>query len=718
MQEEFWREPFNLGTFRIIPELFRVEKDGRTFQLEPKAMGVLLCLCQAKGSVVQRQMLLDQVWEGQHVTDYVLSRCISSLRKVLGDEARNPTFIETVRKGGYRLLILPELLEDQPENHPTVENSRFPSGKNRNRLMLIAISLFLGFGGLVWFWFFSNKQPLATIANTSQRPLTTLLGSELDPSISPDGKRLVFAWDGSERRNFNLYQKWMGQDEVTQLTEMEGEEKNPVWSPDGGWVAFVYAGEKKRGIYKLSSLGGEPVLVTETVSGDIPDLAWSADGQHLYFPDRPTDSEPFSIFQVNLQTKEKLRITHPPQQCYGDRDFALSPDGRYLALARALVTGVEQLWLFDLKSQTIRLLNKKQLGVVGISFLPNLTHLVLGVIDPYGSQLYTCELNSGELKKMPAWGRNGNDPAVSAANTALVFEKKQYSVNSWYLEKQKGEWQAPKHFASSTMWDSFSALSGDGQTAAFISNRNGTDGLWVTETAGKGTPRFLVEFRSFVAGNPVFSAENDALIYSDLDNESVNLWRVDLGGGAARVYLALEGNQIASSWSGSGRYLYYGSDTTGTWQVWRFDTLNNNHEQITRNGGLHAMEGKNHQWLYISKHDEPGLWRLHMASGTWEKVSDEVASGFHRSWDLLEDGVIFQNETAFANQTSPFYFLRFKSGETYHVGEPMVKLGPKPQGLRASPDGNRIYFSKFDRIESDIWLVENSGLTPATQGNQ
>lgn len=68
-------------------------------------MSVLLCLAQRSGDVVSREQIVQEVWQGTFVTDDVLIRCVSELRKAFGDDAGKPLVIETIPKRGYRLLL-------------------------------------------------------------------------------------------------------------------------------------------------------------------------------------------------------------------------------------------------------------------------------------------------------------------------------------------------------------------------------------------------------------------------------------------------------------------------------------------------------------------------------------------------------------------------------------------------------------------------------------
>jgi len=73
-------------------------------QIEPKVMAVLVCLARRAGRVVSKDELVQEVWEGRYVSDDVVWRSVRELRRALGDEARQPRFIETIPKRGYRLL--------------------------------------------------------------------------------------------------------------------------------------------------------------------------------------------------------------------------------------------------------------------------------------------------------------------------------------------------------------------------------------------------------------------------------------------------------------------------------------------------------------------------------------------------------------------------------------------------------------------------------------
>src|SRR5215470_19325258 len=67
-------------------------------------MQVLLHLAEHHGEVVNKEELIRSVWADTFVSDDVLTRSISVLRKALDDDSRQPRFIETIPRSGYRLI--------------------------------------------------------------------------------------------------------------------------------------------------------------------------------------------------------------------------------------------------------------------------------------------------------------------------------------------------------------------------------------------------------------------------------------------------------------------------------------------------------------------------------------------------------------------------------------------------------------------------------------
>lgn len=82
----------------------RLSQAGQVVALPPKAFAVLCALARHAGRLVGKDTLLDAVWGHRHVSESVLKSTISQVRAALGDDVRQPRYIETASRHGYRFI--------------------------------------------------------------------------------------------------------------------------------------------------------------------------------------------------------------------------------------------------------------------------------------------------------------------------------------------------------------------------------------------------------------------------------------------------------------------------------------------------------------------------------------------------------------------------------------------------------------------------------------
>src|SRR5690242_7011560 len=102
MQEE--ASLFRFGRFSLDASDRMLLCDGRRVPLPPKVLQTLLILVRNRGHIVEKTLLLQQVWPDDFVEEGNLAQHIFTLRKVLGDSTDDPQFIETVPGRGYRFV--------------------------------------------------------------------------------------------------------------------------------------------------------------------------------------------------------------------------------------------------------------------------------------------------------------------------------------------------------------------------------------------------------------------------------------------------------------------------------------------------------------------------------------------------------------------------------------------------------------------------------------
>ena len=132
---------FRLGEWLISPVLNTVQKDGKSVRLEHKFMRVLVCLASRPGDVVSKEELFRSAWVDTFVTDDVLTRAISELRRILNDDAKNPRIIETVARNGYRLIAPVQRAQDSSSGHQQAIGARAFVLRQRKVLVATGVAL-------------------------------------------------------------------------------------------------------------------------------------------------------------------------------------------------------------------------------------------------------------------------------------------------------------------------------------------------------------------------------------------------------------------------------------------------------------------------------------------------------------------------------------------------------------------------------------------------
>lgn len=132
--------------FLLDPGQRQLRRDGAPVDLNNRYFDALLLLTAHAGELVSKDRFLDEVWRGVPVTDEALSQCIKSLRRLLGDDAAKPRFIETVPKHGYRFVAAVEAVETVPVGRAAVASQ---SKARRVALGWGAGTLGAGIAGLI-----------------------------------------------------------------------------------------------------------------------------------------------------------------------------------------------------------------------------------------------------------------------------------------------------------------------------------------------------------------------------------------------------------------------------------------------------------------------------------------------------------------------------------------------------------------------------------------
>lgn len=526
-------------------------RQGETIHLAPKVYDLLVFLCQNSHRVISKDELMEQVWVGTLVTENAISRTLVKVRKALADDPKNPQYIITVPRKGYRMVAdfaASDTVSNQPDTKLNDEQVVQSKGDEKSEVQLVgnqqsvgftAISadknnntiekiLFTALGLIVllvitYTLTFKNN----TVLQTKQiKPLTREVGVEQYPAVSPDLTQLAYRKEISGKPSYINIENLSSHTKQS-ITHARGALSKPVWSPTQDKLAFLYKHNSVCIIFwaSLADIKNKDTWqeISECGAQAFPHFVFSPDGKYLYFNDRQSASHGYQIFRVNLEKKEKDIVNQPITNGLGNYSFDISPDGEKLLMANSEFSPTTRIYTLTLKSSALE--QTAQLDYLMRSALWH--HDNKTIIHPSPHPAY--ELWQSNLA--------GNKLAVVASNTSRVKQiarinnGKDFSFVSYLLNKDvyfqtftdKG---SSKSFElnNSTVMDYLPTLASNGNQYAFVSKRSTTAEVYLstisndknsmTETITK-----LTDFNNPVKLYDIVFSPNDSQLMVLADNQ-------------------------------------------------------------------------------------------------------------------------------------------------------------------------------------------------------
>jgi eukaryotic-like serine/threonine-protein kinase len=539
-------------------------------------------------------------------------------------------------------------------------------------------------------------------------PVTSLPGAESQPYFSPDGKRIVYVWGGENGENSDLYVQSLEDGSVRRFTTDPAEDLSPVWSPDGLRIAWLRKGRNESAVFVAPVAGG--------VHGKIADvypirveavgryLDWSPDGEYLAVPDKSQPEEPFHIVLIRVKDGTKSVLTMPPDKIIGDLSPAFSPDGKSLAFLRAVSSGIDDVYVGPARGGSARRVTFDNRNAQSVTWMPDSRWIVFSSERRRNTVLWRVRASGGEPERIPGVAENAADPVFSREGR-MAYAQFFQDANVWRIDTD-GK-QPPVKVISSTQYDSSPQYSPDGSRIAFRSNRSGSNEIWVSDSNGR-IPVQLTRYGGPLTGTPRWSPDGMNIAYDARPEGQADIYAVSSIGGMPRRMTSSEFEDVVPSWSVNGAWIYFASNRTGAWQVWRVPASGGTEEQVTRDGGFAAFESPDGRYLYYAKgRSTPGLWRKALPNGTEELVFPQLKPGYWGYWAVVENGIYFADQ---ANSADPggIFFYDFATRKIRQVTRVEKPLAVTDSAFSISPDRHYILYTQVDQSGSDINILERS----------
>jgi Tol biopolymer transport system component len=425
----------------------------------------------------------------------------------------------------------------------------------------------------------------------------------------------------------------------------------------------------------------------------------------LAFSEKPEAEGPLSIFLASIESQAKRKLTSPPVGSVGDCAPAISPDGRTVAFTRVSAAG----GIFRVPvagGEPTRVTREHNPFCERLAWTANGRELVFsttGGAPESSSSLWRVSASGGTPQPVFVGGDNAANPVLSSRGDRLAYEQRSQDFNIWQIEVPTATppSRSTKKLIASTRGDAGPQFSPDGTRIAFVSDRTGSDEIWVCDTEGSN----LVQLTSFggpMAGTPRWSPDGRRIAFDG--DWGIHVIAVD--GGPSRRVASDTPDGVVPSWSRDGRWIYFASTRTGGLEVWKMPAAGGQAVQITKRGGFAAFESPDGKTLYYAKGiDIDGLWSVPVNGGDEAPVLDFPKGSFWGYWALGKTGIYYVNTETGAQPA--LEFLRFADKRVVQVAALDRRPVPFLPGMAVSPDERWVLYTQEDQRSSDIMLVEN-----------
>ena len=571
---------YRFGEFVVDTDQKVLLRQDKALPLTPKLFETLLIHVENSGRIVQKEQFMQRLWPHTFVEEANLTSNIQQLRKSLGDNARQPHYIETVTKRGYRFIAEVQRVEAVNNGVDPIPATVADRRRSKRKVVmaLAAAALVVMFGGFAsWRFFKTSSKNLGDLVATLPLKIERLTasGQSRNAAISPDGKYVAYTQMFKGR-----YSIWIRELTTNTNSEIVSPTDNILgiaFSHSGAYLYFV-AGSPST-LYRVSLLGGVPIKLVDRLEGK---FSLSPDDSRIAFIRVSTNSngqQEHALLIANSDgtNQSKLLVREYPDKLDAP---VWSPDGESIVCAygnsAAGSQGVSLVEVRVVDGSTRELSNEKFFNIAKIVWLPQKAGLIMtaGKKPEDYRQLWRFSYPNLQFTEISAGLSSFADLSVTRNGDKVVASQSTRAFDLWVGPTRESE-DLKKVTA---VMDKF-CWTPDGRLVYSLNTIGNVD-LWVMRPDGQEQKQLTLN-----------SATNDAPAVTPDDH-----------------------------------YIVFISNRAGAFQVWRMQIDGSNPVALTNGGGKNfpalSPDGK---WVLYNTTDDWQLWRVSIAGGEPTRLSDSYA---------------------------------------------------------------------------------------------
>jgi Tol biopolymer transport system component len=293
------------------------------------------------------------------------------------------------------------------------------------------------------------------------------------------------------------------------------------------------------------------------------------------------------------------------------------------------------------------------------------------------------------------------DPTISRRKPRLAFTKSTWDVNIWRLAipVAAGRPTSSSKFAPSTYLEHMPQFSPDGLRVAFISNRSGSQQIWIAAADGSN-PHKITSLDGPECGSARWSPDGERIVFHVEESAGqYAIYAIDGGGGTAHKIID---DGFAPDWSRDGNWMYFSSARTGADQVWKARLASGSVSaltQVTKNGGQGPQESADGRVVYYVR--DQSVWQTPVDGGQEMRVTGPL--GLQENFAVARSGIYFMSPQDKSGHW-PVQLFGFADRKSKTIA--LIENYPE-WGMTVSPDERWLLYPQLDAVEADLMVVEN-----------
>lgn len=692
-----------LDGWKVFPDLNLIQNHQSELVIKPRLMKLLTFFLLHQNQVVTKEVILDFVWEDRIVTENLLTKSISELRKILEEHFSTQLKIETIRNVGYRLNTFTNEIPYDATVATLSETEQ--SSTLKKWPLLIAL-----FSAVLLLSLVVKKQlaPDSLSYKISTDRVTSLQGQEISPTISPDGKNIAFAYRKKPAEPFHIYLRALNGSTPRRLSASPAEEYNPCWSPDGAAIAFMRSDSQGIQLIKSSIVGADEQLLTNLVGYSIRrGLRWLAKENQLVFSARKVAHTAHNLYAYDLKQARLIQLTNAPAKSLGDIHPTIGPEAGQVAFIRVDASSTEsgsksgesRLQILDLKTNQLTTIATFDQEVKELAYHPptdqylcwlsnELTDNQLIAIDKAGEKRLLYEFKNGT----PAKGFMG-------PNHIFYYElwSSNLNVHQYELKDKLSPLPTSTEYLNSTLLDWGVRFASQADRKVFLSYRSGHKEIWTGPASRAEKAAQLTHFEDKTIQSASISPDGKQVVFLTKEDEETAIY-VMLSNGEGLIKISEPGfDYTQPEWLNNSNSIYFGSTQSGQWAIWQQEIATGKKELLIPDA--HAVLGTSDstdKFYYANI----SLDTVYSFDPIKEKPLPLFsATGIEAgNWAVTTNGIYY---LSWIGRGCELRFYDFVSQEQYFIRS-LTNIIPGLPSLAVSSSNDFLYLAQADEIGSDL----------------